>query len=330
LGSLVSCLFLLSCARELKTDDELTLAPEDFEQKIEDIVVPEKVSEVETAQTESVKKPISAKPRVAAKTPTPSVPTAKEGLATKWPYGQGERLRLALRWGVIEGGLINMETRAPQIIDGEKVLHYYAEVKSSKMLNLVYRIDNSIQSWVRLKDHLPVRQEIVQKESGRWGRRVVVFAPEAKQARFYEHITNKDGRVSENRKSDEMSEGALDIFSALYFYRFVDAEKKNFSFPIHDKHKNWTAQLEFQDIETVRVPAGTFKTRRYKLLPVLAGHLEPRGDVDLWISDDEKRHIVQFRARLRVGSVTGELIEYQEGEPLSYESPRLSTPVVWE
>jgi hypothetical protein len=100
-----------------------------------------------------------------------------------------------------------------------------------------------------------------------------------------------------------------------------------FRFPIHDRGKDWLADLRFVGKESLRVPAGTFQTRRYKVAPRLEGHLEPRGDIDVWLSDDEHQVIVQFEAKIKVGSVIGELIEYVPGKKMEWPLPIWKTPV---
>ena len=346
--------FLSQCATDLKSDADLGQAPEEFSQKIEMAIVEEpkpldmekvEPGKAESGKTETMKspepskakaEPVVPKAKVTPKEKKASAPKetskskskeAPKSLSQSWPISVGEKIQMTLRWGPIEGGVVTLEVKEPKNIDGVPVLHYSGVVKSSKMLQLFYKIDNTIDSWVRVSDLAPLRQEIKQLESSRWGRRVLLFDPESQEVKFYEHMTKESGEVKEIRKVDTMLEGSQDLFGAFYFYRYVQHLRNGFRYPIHDKSKNWNAELRYIQDETIRVPAGIFETKHYKILPKLEGHLEPKGDIDVWLTDDPRNILVQFKAKINVGSITGEMIEYEEGRPVPFELPVWKTPV---
>jgi hypothetical protein len=324
-----------ACARDLKDDLDLSSTPTEFDQKIVE-------TEIETLQPptplvlEKTKRAAkagtskgAAKSAVAPKKASSPVEAvaAKPMLTRIWPISVGEKSAYNLRWGVIEGGVVKIEVLPPQNLDGTPALHYFGTVKSSKMMDLFYKIDNRIDTWVRISDLAPLRQEIKQNESARWGRRVMMIDPDKSEVKFYEHLTKAKGGVQEDKRIDKMVLGAQDIFGALYFYRFVQNVGENYKFPIHDKGKNWFAELKFEDRETLRIPAGVFEARRYKVAPRLEGQLQPKGDVVVWVSDDDRALLLKFSAKIKVGSITGELIEHSAGKAISLALPVPLTPV---
>lgn len=268
-------------------------------------------------------------PKISSSVPTKVEATKKtlRSKSTHWPISIGEKSKIALRWGLIEGGIVTLEVKPPQQIEDRPVLHFHGEVQSSKVMNLIYKIDNSIDTWVDLETLMPVRQEIKQLESGRWGRRILLFTPSSKRVKFYEHITKKTGEVNEIVREDKVTKGAQDLFGAFYFYRFIHHLSDGFRYPIHDKGKNWSVDLKYIGRETLRVPAGTFNTLRYKVLLKLDGHMESRGDVEAWVTDDDKRIMVRFNAKIKVGSVSGDLIEYTPGQKIDLPLPVWKSPV---
>ncbi len=338
---------MANCATDLKSDADLGEAPEEFAQKIEMAKIATKpVPLVMSPDKEADKAGEKLEPgkdkKVVSKKPAPSVdPSKKEiskpedtktvskkvSLSQSWPISIGEKIVMTLRWGPIEGGIISLEVKEPKEIEGAPVLHYSGTIKSSKMLQLFYKIDNTIDTWARISDLAPLREEIKQLESSRWGRRVLMFEPETNEVKYYEHMTKENGEVKEIRRIDTMLGGAQDLFGAFYFYRYVQHLKEGYRFPIHDKAKNWFAELRFIENETIRVPAGIYKTKHYKILPKLEGQLEPKGDIDVWLTDDDKNILVQFKAAIKIGAVTGEMVEYQEGRPVPFPLPAWKTPV---
>ncbi|MBS1984071.1 MAG: DUF3108 domain-containing protein [Bdellovibrionales bacterium] len=270
---------------------------------------------------------------VASNSATPTPPLAPASAAeaptwtpSGWPYGVGEKVTWVLRYGPLEGGIATLSVEEPQVLEGEPVLHYQGLVKSSKVLEWFYKIDNEINTWVRMADHLPLRQEIKQLESARWGRRVVVFDQATNKAKFFSSLTKSDGNKEEVLREDAITPYAQDIFSSLYFFRFIDP-KQTTKFPIHDRWKNWSNDVTYLNDETISTPAGQFECSHYKLLPRVDGALEPKGDVEIWVSNQKEHLIVKFTAKIKVGALTGELRSFEPGRPLDLPLPRLKTPL---
>ncbi len=241
-----------------------------------------------------------------------------------WPFGIGEKITMVLRYGPIEAGEAELEVREPQVINGETVLHYSARVRSTKLMELVYKVNDVMHTWTGLEDHLPRRQEIHQNESKRFGKRVVVFKHQEHIARYFSFTTFEDGREETITREDKMYDFSQDVFGGLYFYRFVP-DLKSLNFPIHDRFRNWANQLTYLGPETVRVPAGEFATHKFQMSPRVSGDLAPKGDVTIWIWDHPSKVMVQFAAKIRVGSVFGELKKYEPGRPMAVSPPKMKT-----
>ncbi len=212
------------------------------------------------------------------------------------------------------------------MLDKKPVLHFSGSVRSSKVLDLIYKVDDRIQTWTSLDHFLPLRQEIEQNESNVWGRRVVVFDPLTHLVKFYSNVTRKGRKTRETRREDPSTPHSQDIFGAMFFYRFAPDLNK-LRFPIHDRWKNWNLETQVIGRESLRTPAGEFETIHLKVFPRVEGQLKPQGDVELWVSDDPQRIMVQFRARIRVGTVRGTLMEHRPGRRMTAPPPRLLTPL---
>jgi len=344
---LVLALVLSACAHGLKKSAELDKAPAEMTQKIESVKM-EDLSATPSgaiaasrpaapgqtkAETLKLKRSQDQADREAARK---AAKVAKGGKPMKpeyswtpkaWPFGIGEKQTFTLRWGVVEGGVASIEVSEPQVVDGVPVLHYIGRVQSSKALDLFYKVDDMVQSWVRIKDHLPQRQEIDQLESAQWGKRVVVYNPEKHVAKFYSNTTfKKNDRKEEIRRDITMTYLAQDIVGAAYFFRFVD-NLNGLNFPIHDRYKNWANALEFLGKERITIPAGEFAAEKYKMNPRVEGTWKPQGDVIVWLKDDPTHMVLQFKAKVRIGSITGEMSEFRPGRPINLPVPVMKTPI---
>lgn len=336
-----------ACATKLKEESNIRAAPSEFDQRVETVAIPVVRSEPSISSAPLATPPIvgpkvedppkqkadtgKSQAKAVAKQLPPKgagikAPTPQPGWQPKaWPYGIGERIVYGVRYGVIEGGIATLVVEEPKLVNGVPVIHYSGHVRSSKMLEFFYKLDDSVNSFMTLESHLPIRQEIVQNQSAVWGRRVVLFDHDKKNARFYSHTEKKDGAIEEIKREDAMTFASQDVFGSLYYFRFLD-ELNGASFPIHDRWRNWNNTLEYVGPEVIEVPAGRFETQKYKMLPRVTGQLENKGDLEVWIADDPTKIIVRFRAKLRVGSITGDLREYVPGQTPDRPPPRLLTP----
>lgn len=278
-----------------------------------------------TAKKKEKQKPQEKPVKTSELTAPPPPAPAPVVRAIRWPYGVGEKVTWVLRYGVIEGGVATLSVEPPMVLDGEPVIHYKGLVKSSKLLEFFYKINNEINTYVRVKDHLPLRQEIQQNESGRWGRRVVIFDQNKNQAKFFQDLTKSDGGKDDALREDPMTPFAQDIFGSIYFFRFLDSTRR-VSFPIHDRYRNWANELTYLGDEKIRTPAGEFDTHHFKMFPRVSGSITPKGDVEIWTRKDDSNLILKFTAKIKVGSLTGEVTSIEPGTPLSFPPPELKTP----
>jgi hypothetical protein len=332
---------LAGCARELKQESDLSISIEEFKQDIQE-VNKESLDKIRVAK-ENTNKSTSPEavplPEVVVPTPKTKKGRKEKGITATpeaavdywqpkaWPFGVGEKITWALRYGLVEAGEATMEVMEPKVISGEPVLQYTGRVKSTRLMELIYKVNDTMHTWTGLYDHLPRRQEINQLESGRWGKRVVVFNPKEQKAKFYSYTNFPDGRTEEIKREDAVTAGAQDVLGGLYFVRFLDPLEYT-NFPIHDRWKNWANELTYVGKKRIKVPAGEYDTHHFKMLPRVSGQLEPRGDVEIWFWDHPSRLLVKFTAQVKVGSVVGELRAYQAGQPFSIPPPKFRTPKV--
>jgi hypothetical protein len=240
--------------------------------------------------------------------------------AKSWPYGVGEKIAWKLRWGLIEAAELRAEVLPPEALEGHPALRLRGSLKGSKALEYLYKIDNRFEAWLSTDRHLPLRHEIEQAESKRRGHRVVTFNQAKLRSRSFEDLRMPDGKNQVSDRGGNVAPGAQDIFGALYFYRFVPPAR-DFQFTVHDRSKNWLVEFRYLGKETVQVPAGRFDTLRYSVRPRPFGTREPRGELEVWLRSDDTRVLVQFKAKIPLGSVTGELVDYEAGRPLNLAPP---------
>ena len=98
---------------------------------------------------------------------------------------------------------------------------------------------------------------------------------------------------------------------------------KEFEHPVTDGKKNMMGILRIIGEETVSVPAGTFET--LVLEPDLQNvegvfSKKQRAKIILWVTNDERRLLVQMKSKAIVGSFVAELVAVEGHERITVSS----------
>src|SRR5690606_7169073 len=102
-----------------------------------------------------------------------------------------------------------------------------------------------------------------------------------------------------------------DAFSPLHFLRGMplkDGDK--YSFPIVTRSKLTIFDLEVIGRETISTEIGDKKAIKMNALTRYSGDFVKKGEMVFWFSDDERRLFLKFQAKVKIGSVWGEIVEY--------------------
>jgi len=245
-----------------------------------------------------------------------SVGSAQQsGLGTA--FHPGERLDFEGKFGLIRLGRARMEVLGDEPIRGEPASHFLLSISAS--LAGIYRIDDRFESWVsRDRD---------------WSLRFVQQYDESNQQRRNQYEILPDSGYYRQSGTDSLFatvSAPLDETALLYWVRTLPLEPGDTlvvdRYFRPDRNPVTIAVLER---DTVDVPAGEFPS--VVLHPVVpdGGLLfSPEADARIWISDDERRLVVQMKIKLLSHvTVTLRLQEFtQEEPPLSSPSSTHRVP----
>jgi hypothetical protein len=104
-----------------------------------------------------------------------------------------------------------------------------------------------------------------------------------------------------------IEESTLDSLSSLYYIRLLDLEKREpIELTVVSRHL-FPLSVIVQGRETIKTPAGTFRTIRVEPKSPSEGLLGKGKSLILWLTDDEKKIPVQLKSKLKVGTLLGKL-----------------------
>jgi hypothetical protein len=221
------------------------------------------------------------------------------------PFAPGERLTYSITWSVFPAGKVTAELQRA----GDGPADDYqavARARSHGFVSLLYNLDDEFRS--RFSAGTICAESMSQRvnEGRRRKQTRIVFDASRQLAVLDEHNLSKP---SEPPKHDEHPIPACvqDVVSAFYFLRAQPLSVGNrITMPLNDGAETAEVSVEVQAREEIETPQG--RRWAFRLEPTVFGKLYKRkGQMLIWLSDDEQRLPLQIKAMISVGTITGTL-----------------------
>jgi len=223
----------------------------------------------------------------------------------------GEEFTMSIKYLGINAGTAHITTMEPVLMGEKKVWHIRAKLKSADYYKYIYQLDDSIESYISTESFSPLKYQLIQRESAQEIDDLQLFDAE-KLKTFFWYRRLKRGNLNKQEQSSHIPKYIQDSFSALYFARGLPLVKGVvYEYPVVTRAKIWIIKLEVVAREEL-----TFKKSKIMALKIKAetrfpGILKKKGDINFWISDDEKRLFLKFNAKVKIGSISGDLLDYK-------------------
>jgi Protein of unknown function (DUF3108) len=215
------------------------------------------------------------------------------------PFGPGERLTYDLKFSALKVGTGSMEVRDITDVRGRPAYHTVFRVKGG---TLFYHVNDVFESWFATDDLSSLRYHKDQDEGRREKETRYEIYPER---RMYDETTDK--------KPEQASvEAPVDETSFLYLVRTVPLEVgQTYQFNRYFKPDRNPITIQVLRRERVKVPAGTFDAVVVRPIIKSKGIFSEGGRAEVWLSDDDRRIVLQMKSSLSFGSLNMYLKSYQ-------------------
>ncbi len=224
---------------------------------------------------------------------------------------EGEETYLDINYMGVSTGKIALTTLAQTKLGEKDVYHFHARVKTSTYYSYLYELDDNIDSYIDMKTFTPVKFSLIQRESGQDVDDLQLFDSEKlKTYTFYKRVTKKKTKKKKQTKPTPIR--FQDPLSVFHFLRGLPLVKnKVYTVPMMNKGKvlvlkakavgREVLDTEIGDIEAIKVEASTQYT----------GDTLKSGDMTFWFSSDERRVFLKFEAKIKIGSISGDIEKYE-------------------
>lgn len=215
------------------------------------------------------------------------------------PFQAGEHLTYDVRFGAIKVGTGRMRVVGIENIRDRPAWHVLFTLSGGTFF---YQVDDVYESWMDVLTLNSLRYVQNQDQGQRERKRTFEIFPERA---IYHEVFKR------NREMPSVA-NPLDDGSFLFYIRTVPLEVgRTYEFNRYFKPDRNPVVIRVLRRERVRVPAGTFDAIVLQPIIKTSGIFSEGGQAEIWLTDDDKRMMVQMRSRLSFGSLNLYLRSYR-------------------
>lgn len=224
---------------------------------------------------------------------TAGIPLYADGSFPRTPYKVGERLEFSVNWTVGNIGTAYLEVAGVDSFRADPCYRIVAEAQSNKTIDLLYPVRDYFLSLIDMRGLYSRKYTKIQREGGHHRNRELIYDQE-KGLRY--DLARGD--------TAEIPPEAQDELSIFYYFRTLDLKigqgllLEGFT----DKEGN-PLKVAVLRKEWVDVPVGRFNCWVVEPHIRSGGLFEHKGNLQIWITDDEHRIPVKMTSNLDFGSI---------------------------
>ncbi|HEX5580054.1 MAG TPA: DUF3108 domain-containing protein [Gemmatimonadaceae bacterium] len=223
-----------------------------------------------------------------------------QGARRPVPFGVGERMEYDVRFGSIKAGSGSMEVRGIETVRGRPTYHTVFEVKGGIPF---FRVHDVFASWMDTTTLSSLRFVQDQDEGPKERQRRYEIYPDRQV--FTELVTGEG-------EEEPSVANPVDDGSFLYFIRTVPLEVgQTYAFDNYFRPDRNPVVIRVLRREQVKVPAGTFDAIVIQPSIKTKGIFSEKGRAEVWLSDDDRRMMLQMKSKLSFGSLNLYLTSYR-------------------
>jgi hypothetical protein len=216
------------------------------------------------------------------------------------PRASREIFDYDISWLGIYAGNATLEA-----VDNNSLFKITSRVHSSPFVSVFYKVEDYAQSLI--KDGRPVNFRIKQHEGKYRSNKETVFDADTGNITFFNYLKNS------KHKHTIKDRVAWDVMSGFYYLRTLPLKiGKAVYIDIFDSNKFYKAEVAVLRKEKIKVPdMGEVETILVKPELKSEGLFRKKGDILIWLTNDERKIPVKVETRVPVGSVVAVLRNFK-------------------
>lgn len=211
-------------------------------------------------------------------------------------HASAEVLFYDLKWLGIKAGSATLsfyETRDRVMI--------VSEARSDPWVDLFYKVRDRVVSHLKKDPLFSLKYRITLREGSHRKDREVLFYPEPGVVLFRDYLSKEEKKI-------KVPDALLDPLGGFYVIRHRGLRVGRDEFiRIFDSKKVYDVRVEVIKKETIETSLGRFRTIVIKPHMKSEGIFYRKGEIYIYLTDDERHIPVMLRSKILIGSVVAEL-----------------------
>jgi len=217
------------------------------------------------------------------------------------PFSIGERADYSVKYGPFSVGSGVMEVVGLDTIRGLESWHTIFRIRGGIP---GFRVDDRMESWMDTRTLASLRHRQELSEGSR------------ERERQFEIYPDRGTYVEQGQEPQPTVVLPLDDGSFLYFLRTIPLEiGKEYVFDRYFRPDRNPVRIQVLRREQVSVPAGQFDAVVVRPIINAKGVFSENGRAEVWLTDDDRRLMVQMKSHLKFGSLNLYLKSYRPASP---------------
>jgi hypothetical protein len=225
---------------------------------------------------------------------------------------QGEETVLNISYMGVSTGKITLTTKKDTKIGDSDVFHINARVKTAAFYSYLYELDDYCDSYVKKDSFKPLKFSLIQRQSAQNIDDLQLFDHDKlKTYSFYKRVTDK--KTKKKKSVGNVPHYFQDPLSIVYFIRSLPMNPgSTYEIPIVNKGKVELLVATVEKNESIKTEIGKISATKISVHTNHKGKTIEGGKMTFWYSNDARKIFLRFKAKIKIGSVSGEIHSYKK------------------
>ncbi|KYG60315.1 hypothetical protein AZI85_12635 [Bdellovibrio bacteriovorus] len=234
----------------------------------------------------------------------------------KDPFRVGEEVVHDVHYFKVSAGELRLKVEPFAMVNNRKSYTFAIEIKTSKLFNSFYSVDDRVETFVDFEDLVPRVFQLHVKESKQLREAKMLFDTEKNTATFWEKKVTKEDGEEEKRQQWDILPFTQNVYSAVYYMRNFQWETgKEYAFRVANDNENLVFSGKAIRREVLDTELGPMKAIVIQPNIVLKGKFKPIGDNFIWLSDDDRKYVLRIESKIKIGTLVSEVVSINPGKP---------------
>ena len=223
---------------------------------------------------------------------------------------EGQKIFLDIHYLGMTVGKIMVLNKGKKNINQKEVWHFHARFKSAPFYSNIYELDDTVDTYVTKDDFLSSRYSLIQRETKQDVDDLQLHDRDQLKTYWFYHQKKSNGDVKDKKIEKYIPYFSIDPFSVLFFYQGLPLKNGDlYEIPLINKGKILIFKSVVEGRETIKTIKGNKKAIRIHATTNYSGATLKSGDLYFWFSDDNQRTLLKAQAKIKIGSVTADIVD---------------------